>query len=163
MTGLFTVALSVWLNIAPYTFDDVVKDIVPGSKGVEAAREIALVLDRTSVRHRTDPETDEFMKFLRSVMERFDFMKLYESSYFTDSGGFRALRYQGCTAGGQYTEGIVTPKTGRCALTHGWDYSTEYALKKNDACVAGGRSFIVSVESSTMTKSYSHRNAMLFV
>ncbi len=164
MTGLLSLALTVWMNITPYGFDDVLKDIAPGRKGVEAAREIALLLDRTSVRHRTDPETDGFMKFLRSVMERFEFMKLYESRYFTDSGGgSRALRYQGCTAGGHYTEGIVTPKTGRCALTHAWDYSTEYALKKNDACVAGGRSFIVSVESSTMTKSYSHRNAMLFV
>ncbi len=164
MTGLLTLAFSVWMNIAPYSFEDVLKDIAPGRKGVEAAREIARLLDRTSVRHRTGPETDEFLKFLRSVMERFDFMKLYESRYFTDNGGgFRALRYQGCTVNEQYTEGIVTPKTDRCGLSHAWDYSTEYALKKNDACVAGGRSFIVSVESSTMTKGYSHRNAMRFV
>jgi hypothetical protein len=164
MAGLVTLALTVWMNIAPYDFDDVLKDIVPGRKGMDAAREIARLLDRTSVRHHSDPETDEFMKFLRSVMEQFDFMKLYESRYFTDSGGgFRALRYQGCTAGDRYVEGIMKQKNGRCALSHAWDYSTEYALKKNDACIAGGRSFIVSVESSTATKNYSHRNAMRFV
>ncbi|MBP7735611.1 MAG: hypothetical protein KA369_06515 [Spirochaetes bacterium] len=164
MTGLVTLALTVWMNIAPYNFGDVLKDISPDRKGMDAAREISRLLDRTSVRHVSDPETDEFMKYLRSVMEQFDFMKLYESRYFTDNGGgFRALRYQGCTAGDKYHEGIMTRKDGRCALSHAWDYSTEYGLKKNDASVAGARSFIVSVESSTATKSYSHRNVMLFV
>ncbi len=161
MTGLLTLALSAWMNIAPYTFDDMVKDIVPGRKGVDAVREITRIVDRTSVRYHHDPETDDFMKFFRKVLEKFDFMKLYESNYFTDRGnGFHGLTFHGCSMNDRYLESIAPPKDGRCGLSRIWDYSTEYALKKNDACMAGGRSFIVSVNSVTATKRYSHRNAM---
>ncbi len=164
MTGLLTFALSAWIHIAPYTFDDVVRDIVPGGKGVDAMKEISDIVDRTSQQFRTDPETEEFKKYFRKVLENFDFMKLYESPYAKDRGdGRRALAFRGCSMNGFYLETIADKKDGACGLARIWDYATEYSLKKNDSCIVGGRSFIVSVNSTTMTRKYSHRNAMRFV
>lgn len=164
MTGLITLVFSAWMNIAPYTFDDVLKDIVPGRKGISAAREITNIVDRSSVRFRIDPETKEFTKYFKTILENFDFMKLYESPYLKETGkGFRGLTFRGCSMDDHYLETIAPPDNGRCGLSRIWDYSTEYALKKNDACIAGGRSFIGSITSVTATKSYSHRNAMSFV
>ncbi len=164
MTGLITIALSAWMNITPYTFDDVIKDIVPRRKGIEAVREITHIVDKTSRQFRTDPETEEFKKKFKMVLENFDFMKLYESPYLKDAGnGFRGLTFRGCSANDHYLESIAAPQDGRCGLSRIWDYSTVYALKKNNACAAGGRSFIGSIKSVTATKRYTHRNAMRFV
>jgi hypothetical protein len=164
MTGLLTLAVSAWMNIAPYTFDDVVKDIVPGRKGADAMKEITTIVDKTSQQFRTDPETEEFKKYFRKVLEDFDFMKLYESPYAKDKGdGRRGLTFRGCSMNGYYLETIADRKDGSCGLARIWDYSTEYSLKKNDACIVGGRSFIASIESTKLTRKYSHRNALRFV
>lgn len=163
MTGFIIVVFSAWMNTAAYTFDDVVKDIVPGRKGIEAVKEIAQIIDRTSVRYEHDQETKDFLAFFKKVLGNFDFMKLYESKYLTETGnGFRVIRFSGCSMDGRYLESINAPHNGRCGLSRIWDYSTEYALKKNDVSIAGGRSFIVSVDSVTATKRYSHRNAMRY-
>jgi hypothetical protein len=164
MNAVMIVLCAVWINIQAYTFDDVTRDIVSGRKGIDAVREIALLLEKTSVRYRSDPETEEFKKFVEKTLKNFDFMKVYDSQYMKDQGsGFRALRFQGCNTERSYVINLVTPKNSRCEVSRIWDYSTEYAMKKNDNCLAGGRSFIISVKSTTATKRYSHRNALLFV
>ncbi|HOW82764.1 MAG TPA: hypothetical protein PK573_09400 [Spirochaetota bacterium] len=163
MTALMVLALASWMNISPYTYNDALCDIVPGGRGKDAVIEIAKVLDRTDVHYRTDPETEGFRKFMRSTTNDFNFMKLYDSPYFTDAGnGFRALRTQGCGMGEEYLISLVTGDGDRCSMSRIWDYTTSYALKKNDRSVAGGRSFIVSVNSTTATGRYSHVNALLF-
>jgi hypothetical protein len=163
MSGLLILAVTSWVHIAAYTFNDTLRDIVPGGQGKDAVKEIVRLLERTDLQYRSDPETDAFRKFMRATLENFDFMKLYESPYLKDLGnGFRGLGYQGCSIDNHYLVNIVTEKNDRCEVSHIWDFSTRYALKKNDACIAGGRSFIATIDSTTATGRYSNRNALLF-
>jgi hypothetical protein len=163
MKFLLIAVLASWMNIAAYTFDDVIKDIVPGRKGADAVRDVARLLERTSIHHKTDPETVKFRKFILTTVGNFDFMKLYENPYFKEDGnGFRMVRFQGCNKEDYYQEQLVTSDKIRCEKKHAWDYTTEYALKKNDRCIAGGQSFIVSVKSTTATERFSDRNALMF-
>lgn len=163
MKCLLIAALASWMNISAYTFDDVLRDFVPGRKGADAVREIARLLEKTSVQDKTDPDTVKFRKFLESTLVKFDFMKLYESPYFKEhDNGFRRVRFQGCNLDNYYLVHLVTSDNNRCAMSRAWDFTTEYSLKKNDACIAGGQSFIVSVKSATATERFSDRNALLF-
>lgn len=164
MTGLMIAAIVSWVNIAAYTFNDTLRDIVPGGKGREAVKEIVGLLEKTDVHYRSDPETDALRKFMRSTMENFDFNKIYESPYLKEmNNGFRGLTYQGCNTDAYYLLNFVTDNSDRCAESRIWDFTTHYALKKNGACITGGRSFICSIDSTTATGRYSHRNALLFV
>ena len=158
---IFTLAACT--KIAAYTYNDALRDIVPGGRGKDAVIEIAKVLDRTDVHYGTDPETEKFRKYIQSATGNFDFMKLYGSPYFREAGkGFRELRIQGCGTGESYIESLVTDAIETCGMSRAWDYTTSYALRKNDQSIAGGRSFIVSVNSMTATGRYSHANALLF-
>jgi hypothetical protein len=151
------------MNISAYTFDDVLRDIVPGRKGADAVKEVTRLLEKTSIRFKTEPETDAFRKFFETTLENFDFIKLYESPYFKeDKKGFRGVRFQGCNVNNHYMVHLVTSDNSRCETTRAWDFTTEYSLKKNDRCIAGGQSFIVSVKSTTATKRYSDRNGLLY-
>lgn len=164
MTGLALLAFASWMNIAAYTFDDVVRDIVPGRQGAEAVREIAGLLEKTSIQIKSDQDTEKFIKFFTKTLGQFDFMKLYGNSYFKDEGnGFRGVMFQGCNRDDYYNVNIVTTPDSRCDVSRIWDYSTRYSLKKNDKPVLGKRSFIASVNSITATKKYSHRNGLAFV
>lgn len=164
MTAALITILTAWLNVSPYTFDDAVRDIVPGGKGGPALKEIARLLEKTSLGVTHSGETEKFYRFMRSTLERFDFMKLWKSRYFTDAGdGFRGVTIEGRNREESYTVDLVTPGEGRNGPSRPWDYDTVYALKKNDRSLAGGRSFVVSVRSRTATGSYSHRNGMAFV
>jgi hypothetical protein len=164
MTAALITVITVWLNSAPYTFDDTVRDIVPGRKGGPALREIARLREKTSLRVTHSDDTQKFYRFMNSTLERFDFMKLWKSRYFTDVGdGFRGVTIEGRGRDGDYAVNLVAPGERRSGPSLMWDYDTVYALKKNDRSLAGGRSFVVSVSSRTATGSYSHRNGMAFV
>ena len=164
MTGLVVMALASWMNIAAYTFDDVVRDIVPGRKGAAAVREIAGLLEKTSIQVKSDQETEKFIKFFTKTLEQFDFMKLYKNPYFKDEGnGFRGVTFQGCNRDDYYNVNIVTSPDSKCEVSRIWDYSTRYSLKKNDKPARGKRSFVVSVNSITATGKYSHRNGLAFI
>ncbi|OHD62779.1 MAG: hypothetical protein A2176_14885 [Spirochaetes bacterium RBG_13_51_14] len=151
------------MNVTAYTFDDAVRDLAPRGGGIAALQEISREMEQTSLNTQSDRETEEFMQFLRKTLYRFDFMKLYESPYFTDRGeGFRGISFQGCNRENRYQYGIISSGNNRCGISRPWDFTTEYALKKNDRCIAGGLSFIVSVNSATATARYSHKNALSF-
>src|SRR5271157_3284669 len=103
MKSLLIVALASWINISAYTFDDALRDIVPGRKGRDAVKEITRLLEKTSIQFKTDPETVAFRKFFESTLQKFDFMKLYESPYFKEvNRGFRGVRFQGCNVDNYY-------------------------------------------------------------
>jgi hypothetical protein len=164
MTLFCTIALASWLHVTAYTFDDALRDIVPGRNGRAAMLKIAGVIDRTSVHVTRNAETDEFFSFLSKTLDKFDFMKLYKSRYCTPTeNGFCGVTLQGCGGDQSYSVVLQTPSTVPCPMTRLWDFRTEYALKRNEHNTAGGQSFIVSVTSTTATGSYSHRNAMAFV
>lgn len=164
MTGLLAATLAAWMHVTAYSFDDAVRDIVPGRNGVLAMKEIAGVLDRTGVQITTNPETDEFFAFVRKTMEQFDFMKLYRSRYCKSmNNGYCGVALQGCGGERSYSVVVETPGTIRCPMTHLWDFRTEYGLKRNEHNAAGGQSFIASVSSRTATGRFSHRNLMAFV
>jgi len=157
-------AVSSWMSVSAYTINDMVRDIVPGRRGGEAIQEVAQLLEKTSVQVRSDRETDTFMKDLKKSLERFDFMKIYNSRYCTDyEDGFRGVTFQGCNRDDHYSVNLVTSDRDRCEVSRIWDFSTRYAMKKNDQCIAGGRSFVMSIDSLTATGRYSHRNALAFV
>ncbi len=156
--------LAAWMNVAAYSFDDAVRDIAPGHSGVEAMKEIASVLDRTSVKVTTNPETEEFFAFVRKTLEQFDFMKLYRSRYCKNmNNGLCSVALQGCGGEQAYSVMMETPESDRCPMKRLWDFRTEYGLKRNEHNVAGGQSFIASVSSRTATGHYSHRNMMGFI
>lgn len=165
MTGLLAATLAVWMNMAAYSFDDAVRDIVPDRNGIMAMKEIARVLDRTSVRVSSNQETEEFFSFVRKTLEQFDIMKLYGSRYCGNrKNGYCSVALQGCGGEKQaYSVIIESPGTAPCPMTRLWDFRTEYGLKRNERNVAGGQSFIASVASRTATGRYSHRNMMAFV
>ncbi|MBN2080489.1 MAG: hypothetical protein JW838_16075, partial [Spirochaetes bacterium] len=164
MTSALIAILTVWLQVSPYTFDDVVRDIVPGRKGGPALKEIAHLLEKTTLRVDRSKKTEKFNKFMISTLERFDFMKLWKSRYFTDIGeGFRGVRIEGRNREEGYAVNLVEPGGQPGGPSRMWDYDTVYALKKNDRSLAGGRSFVVSIRSRTATGRYSHRNGMAFV
>ncbi|MBN2158226.1 MAG: hypothetical protein JW807_02435 [Spirochaetes bacterium] len=152
------------MNIGAYTFDDMVRDIVPGRKGGEAMKEVARLIEKTSVQVRSDRETEKFRKDLMKSLERFDFMKIYNSRYCTDyEDGYRGVTFQGCNRDDHYSVNLVTSDEDRCEVSRIWDFRTRYSMKKNDRCITGGRSFIMSINSLTATKRYSHRNGLAFV
>jgi hypothetical protein len=164
MNGLILFAVSVWMNTAHYTFDDVIRNFVPRGNGFAAMLEVVNAVDKTSLKVQSDPETDEFRQYLESLLADFSFERLYESKYLKDTGnGFRGISYRGCTRDRLYRVTIASPEKGQCDLSRIGDFTSQYALKKNDACIAGGRSFVASIESVTATKRFSHRNAMAFV
>jgi len=163
MTGLTILAFATWMNIAAYSFDDTLRGIVPDGRGRNAVREIVTLLEKTDVRYRSDEETESFRKFMRETLANFDFMKLYASPYLKETGGgFRGVSFQGCNMEDHYLVNLVTEESDRCEISRIWNYATLYALKKNDSCIAGGRSFVASIDSTTATGRYSHRNAILF-
>jgi hypothetical protein len=163
MTALVAIALASWINVTAYTFDDVVRDIAPGRTGVPAMKEIAGVLDRTSVKITTTPETQDFFSFVQGMLEQFDFMKLYRSKYCEGmKNGACTVTLQGCGNEKDYRVVLDTPGAPRCPMKHLWDFRTDYTIKKNEHNVAGGKSFIVSVSSRTATGRYSQRNVMTF-
>lgn len=163
MTALVAVALASWINVSAYTFDDVVRDIAPGRTGIPAMKEIAGVLDRTSLKIATNPETQEFFVFVTKTLEQFDFMKLYKSRYCDrKENGFCTVTLQGCGSDKGYSVILDTPGSPRCPMKRLWDFRTDYSLKQNEHNVAGGKSFIVSVSSRTATGRYSQRNVMTF-
>jgi hypothetical protein len=163
MTALLAATLASWITVTAYSFEDVARDIVPGRQGVGALREIAGVLDRTSVKTTTNAETEEFFVFLKKTLEQFDFMKLYRSKYCdSKENGFCTVTLQGCGGERNYHVVMENAATPRCPMKNLWDFRTDYSLKLNEHNVAGGKSFIVSLSSRTATGRYSHRNAMTF-
>ena len=163
MTGLLAATLAAWIHVTAYSFDDAVRDIVPGRNGVTAMKEIAGIIDRTSVQVTTNPETEEFFAFVKKTLEQFDFMKLYRSKYCEGmKNGYCSVALQGCGSEQAYSVIIESPGTSPCPMKRLWDFRTEYGLKRNEHNVAGGQSFIASVSSQTATGRYSHRNLMAF-
>jgi hypothetical protein len=148
---------------APYTFGDAFSDITPDGKGRGAVADLVRLMEKADVRYLSDPKTEEFFRYFKASLEKFDFMKIWNGPYLQEQGeGHKGVRLQGCSTGDRYTVKLITDPEASCAEPHMGDYQSRYSLKINEQCVVGGRSFVVDVQSVRSWGRFSHRSFLRF-
>jgi len=157
------IVLVIILSFCSFTYTDAVKKIGPGTRGASGAIDMLTLVKKLTTELRPDKKTKSLQNFIYNQLSRFDFDKIYQSSYFKPlPDGYRGIKFIG-TEKTRYFEIQHTYKDfNKVKLRKFGDYIELFALKKKKSKKTGQKTFSAYSKQKVFSGPYSNRNLLKF-
>jgi len=155
---LITLIIHTSPVIYAYDFTDALKFITPNDQGANDGILFLKTLRKILVTHQSEPEVAEFLTFWYNSVQQFNFYQLYNSPFLkpTDNG-YRAVIFQGYHQVDHFQLALPSETGEKISISQLGDFKSSFALKKNNKCITGDRSYSGYMDTQIALKQFSHK------
>jgi len=155
----------IWGHIAQspqradaYDFTDGLKNISPQHQGVNDGLIFMKTLRKILANNKAEPEIEKFLTFWYESVQKFNFFQLYNSPYLKPiNNGYHSVTFQGRHELDHYQLSLASATNVQIPVKQLGDFKAAFALKQNDTCVTGDRSYSGYIDSQIALNQFSHK------
>lgn len=125
------IVLIIILSLCSFTYIDAVKKIGPGNRGTSGAIDMLTLVKKLTTQLKPDKKTKSLQNFIYNQLSRFDFDRIYQSSYFKPlPDGYRGIKFIGTEKESHFEIQHTYEDFNKVKLNKFGDYIELFALKK---------------------------------